>query len=82
VKRIEQRLSPPAEETELGPFAEREALLRKAHDAGLTPREHELFKFLIENPAAKNADAARALGVATGTVKSLKARIKKRIHAA
>lgn len=82
-KKIERRLRPgPPDEVELATFAEREALLRKARDAQLTPREHELFTFLIENPTAKNADAARALGVATGTVKSLKARIKKRIHAA
>ncbi len=83
VKKIERRLrtAPPAE-MELAVFAEREVLLQKARAARLTPREHELFRFFIENPSAKNADAARALGLAPGTVKSLKARIKKRIHAA
>lgn len=82
VKKIEQRLSSPTEETELATFANREALLQKARDAGLTPREYELFEFFIENPTAKNADAARALGVAEGTVKSIKNRIKNRIDAA
>lgn len=81
VKKIEQGVTSAAEETELATFANREALLQKARDAGLTPREYELFEFFIENPTARNADAARALGVAEGTVKSLKNRIKNRIDA-
>jgi hypothetical protein len=67
---------------ELATFAEREALLKKARLAGLTAREHELFKFFLENRRASNADAARALGVAEGTIRSLKSRIKKAIYAA
>lgn len=82
-RKIERRLRPgPNEEMQLATFVEREAALQRARDAGLTPREYELCRFFIENRTAKNADAARALGVAVGTVKSLKARIKKRIHAA
>jgi hypothetical protein len=78
LKKIEGRdRQGPSVETELAAFAEREALLRKARDPNLTPRENELFRFFIENPSATNADAARALNIKEGTVKSLKARIKK-----
>ncbi len=41
----------------------------------MPPREHELFRFFVDNPGATNAEAAQALGVAVGTVKSLKYRI-------
>lgn len=78
LKKIEGRdRQGPSVETELAAFAEREALLRKARDPNLTPRENELVRFFIENLSATNADAARALGIKEGTVKSLKARIKK-----
>ena len=82
VKEIESRRSSRTEEAELVAFAERETLLEKAREAGLTPRERELFRFLLDNPGAKNADAAHALGVAEGTVRSLKSRIKKALGAA
>ena len=61
---------------ELAAFAEREALLKKGRDAGLPPREYELFSFFVDNPGATNAEAAQALGVAVGTVKSMRHRIK------
>src|SRR5215210_7451638 len=82
VRRIERHdvLVPP--EAELTTFAAREAALKRAHDVGLTPRERELFTFFVENPQAKNAEAARALGMAEGTVSSLKSRIRKALHAA
>lgn len=67
---------------ELATFAARETAIKKARLAGLTSREHELFRFLLENPGAKNAEAARVLGVAEGTVRSLKSRIKKALDAA
>jgi DNA-binding CsgD family transcriptional regulator len=67
---------------ELATFAAREAALKKSRLAGLTPREHELFKFFLENPGAKNAEAARELGVAEGTVRSLKSRIKRTLDVA
>jgi hypothetical protein len=61
---------------ELAAFAEREALLKKGRDARLPPREYELFRFFVDNPGATNAEAAQALGVAVGTVKSMRHRIK------
>src|SRR5215207_1563561 len=82
VKEIEKRLRPEPPELELAAFADREALLERARDAGLTPREQELFWFFIANPGARNVDAARALDIAEGTVKSLRARIKKSLYAA
>lgn len=72
----------PALETELATFAERERLLRRGRDVGLPPKEYKLFRYLVANPKATNAEAARELGVAVGTVKSLKARIKKTLEAA
>ena len=81
VRRIEKPEPPTPPETELTTFAAREAALKKARDAGLTPREVELFTFFVENPKAKNVEAARALGIAEGTVRSLKSRIKKTLAA-
>jgi DNA-binding CsgD family transcriptional regulator len=81
VRRIEKPGSSTPPETELTTFAVREAALKKARDAGLTPRELELFTFFVENPKARNTEAARALGIAEGTVRSLKSRIKKALAA-
>ena len=64
------------EVTELAGFAERDKLLKRGRDAGLPPREYELYKFFISNPGATNPQAARTLGVSVGTVKSLRHRIK------
>jgi len=64
------------EAIELAAFAEQEAVLKRGRDVKLPPREYELFKFFVHNPGATNAQAARALGIAIGTVKSLKHRIK------
>jgi DNA-binding CsgD family transcriptional regulator len=83
LKKIEGRdRQEPSTTRELATFAEREALLRRASDARLTPREHELFEFFLDIPSARNADAARALDIAVGTVKSFKSRIAKRLHTA
>ena len=83
LKKIEGRdRQRPCATRELAAFANREKLLQKARDAELTPREQDLFVFFLENPSAKNVDAARTLGIAVGTVKSLKARVKKRLYAA
>jgi DNA-binding CsgD family transcriptional regulator len=61
---------------ELAEFAVREITLKRARDAGLPPREYELYKFFVDNPGSTNAQAAQSLGIAVGTVKSLKHRIK------
>lgn len=82
VKRIEKHEALASPDAELPTFAAREAALKKARAAGLTPRERELFKFFIENPEARNAEAARVLGIAVGTVSSLKSRIKDALGAA
>jgi DNA-binding CsgD family transcriptional regulator len=82
VRRIEKHEAPRSPESELTTFAAREAALKIARTAGLTPRERELFKFFVENPKAKNGEAARALGIAEGTVRSLKSKIKKALDAA
>ena len=88
VKKIERRLSTesmsPAEETELAMFdaQERLLLLKKGRDVGLTPREYELYKLFVENPGMPYREAAHRLGIAVGTVGSLKARIKKTLKTA
>jgi DNA-binding CsgD family transcriptional regulator len=63
-------------EMELAGFASREISLKRARDAGLPPREYELYKFFVDNPGSTNARAAQRLSIAVGTVKSLKHRIK------
>ena len=60
----------------LAGFAERERTHKAGRDAGLPPREYELFTFFVDNPGATNPQAARALGVAVGTIKSMRYRIK------
>ncbi len=82
------RTTPVQEAAELAAFAERELLLKNAREAGLTPREQELFRLVLGDPKRffrssklNAAEAAREMGVATGTVKSLWARIKKTLAA-
>jgi len=95
VKMIEQRLMagslPSTDAIELAQFAENEKLLQQAKNAGLAPREFELFalvmgdtkRFLRKGDLKLNhSEAAHAMGVATGTTKSLWSRIKKKIRAA
>jgi DNA-binding CsgD family transcriptional regulator len=67
---------------QLAAFADREAILARARAAGLPPREYELLRVFIDNPGATNAEAGRRLGIAVGTVKSLKHRIKNTLGAA
>jgi DNA-binding CsgD family transcriptional regulator len=61
---------------ELAKFANREINLKRGRDAGLPPREYELYKFFVDNLGSTNVQAAQTLGIAVGTVKSLKHRIK------
>jgi hypothetical protein len=89
VKKIERRQTPRAEEVELATFAEWEDLLKRARDAGLIPREYELFSLVLGDPkrflrrsGGLNCDeAARELGVAGGTIKSLWSRIRETLAA-
>src|SRR5215217_2749552 len=58
VKKIERRAlaqvedPPPTEEAELATFAEREKSLKWGRDAGLPPREYEVFRYFVEHPTA------------------------------
>jgi len=64
----------------LAEFAEREVLLKRAlewgRQAGLTPREFEVYKLFLENPNIKYREAAHKLGMSTSQVGVLKHRIK------
>lgn len=75
-------------DVELAAWADREKLLRRGREAGLTPREYELFELFIRDPERymrngklKHAEAAKKLGVATGTVKALWSRVRKTLAA-
>jgi hypothetical protein len=89
VKEIERRQPPLAEEVELATFAKREEWLAKGRTAGLPPREYELLRLVLGDPKRfmrgfeklNHSEAARALGVAEGTTKSLWSRIRKTLAA-
>ncbi len=75
-RRLEKKIAPP-QEVELAAFADREKLLKRARDAGLTAREHEVFKLFTENPGIKYREIADKLGISVGAVGKIKSRIKK-----
>jgi hypothetical protein len=87
-KKIVERFRGKApSEVELATFAEREALLKQAREAGLTPREHELFTLVVSEPERflrngklNHNEAAREMGVAVGTIKSLWSRTRKTLR--
>jgi DNA-binding CsgD family transcriptional regulator len=64
----------------LAEFAERGVFLKQAlewgRQAGLTPREFEVYKLFLENPKIKYREAAEKLGMSTSQVGVLKHRIK------
>jgi DNA-binding CsgD family transcriptional regulator len=64
----------------LAKFVEREVLLKRAlewgRQAGLTPREFEVYKLFVENPKIKYREVAQKLGMSTSQVGVLKHRIK------
>ena len=73
---------------DLAAFAERERLLKKAREAALTPREYELFGLVVSDPKRflrdgklNHNEAAREMGVAVGTIKSLWSRTRKTLRA-
>ena len=59
----------------LAAFASKEQALKVGRDAGLAPREYEIFKLFIENPGIKYREIANRLGISVGTVGKTKARI-------
>jgi|SRR5215216_1112981 len=68
-------------ERELAEFIDREVLLKRGRDAGLTPQEFELYKALIDNPGLKNKEYGAQLGITANHVGVLKSRIKKTLYA-
>jgi len=87
-RRLEKR-DPRSDVKELAAFADREKLLKRAKDAGLTPKEYQLFALVagdpgrfLKNGKLNHSEAAHAMGVAVGTTKSLWSRTKKKIFAA
>ena len=64
----------------LAEFVEREVFLKQAlewgRQAGLTPREFEVYKLFIKNPKIKYREVADKLGMSTSQVGVLKHRIK------
>jgi hypothetical protein len=87
-RRLEKRNAPP-DVTELAAFADREKLLKRGKDAGLSPREYQLFALVVGDPKRflkngklNHSEAAQAMGVAVGTTKSLWSRTRKKIFAA
>ena len=84
VKAIEQRQTPQAAEDELASFADRQRLLKRGREVGLPPREYELFGLVMGDPERflrrgklNHGEAAREMGLAEGTIKSLWSRIRK-----
>ena len=64
----------------LDDFVEREVFLKRAlelgRQAGLTPREFEVYKLFLGNPKIKYREVAHKLGMSTSQVGVLKHRIK------
>lgn len=82
-RRLGKRDRKPPPEVELAAFADREKVLKQAKDAGLPPREYELFKLrVVENPGMSLREAAQRMGIAEGTAKSLWSRIKRTLFSA
>jgi DNA-binding CsgD family transcriptional regulator len=68
----------------LAEFVEREVFLKQAlewgRQAGLTPREFEVYKLFLQNPKIKYREAAQKLGMSTSQVGVLKHRIKRTLR--
>jgi hypothetical protein len=94
VHRVESRIvaSQENEVADLAAFVTREEnlkLLKQGREAGLPPREYELFclvmsepkRFFKKNSKLDHAEAAREMGLAVGTIKSLWSRVRKTLAA-
>jgi hypothetical protein len=90
VRRLE-KTKPTSEAHELAGFADREEklrLLKRGREVGLPPREYELFGLVVSDPKRflrdgklNHNEAAREMGVAVGTIKSLWSRTRKTLQA-
>jgi hypothetical protein len=93
VRRVESRVaaSRRSEIADLAAFIDSEqtqALLKKGREAGLPPREYELFSLVMsdterffKNDRLDHGEAAREMGLAVGTIKSLWSRVRKTLAA-
>jgi hypothetical protein len=87
-KKLERRHTASPEEIELAMFADREALLKRGREAGLPPREYELFALVMGDPGRflrngklNHREAAQEMNLAVGTIKSFWSRIRKTLTA-
>jgi hypothetical protein len=90
VRRLE-KTKPTSEAQELAGFVDREEklrLLKRGREVGLPPREYELFGLVVSDPKRflrdgklNHNEAAREMGVAVGTIKSLWSRTRKTLQA-
>ena len=90
VRRLE-KIKPTSEAQELAGFVDREEklrLLKRGREVGLPPREYELFGLVVSDPKRflrdgklNHNEAAREMGVAVGTIKSLWSRTRKTLQA-
>jgi predicted DNA-binding protein (UPF0251 family) len=77
-RRMGKKRSSPPVEVELAKFADNKKVLKKVREAGLPPREYELFKLRkVDNPGMTLREAAQRMGIAEGTAKSSWSRIKR-----
>jgi hypothetical protein len=93
VRRVESSVaaSRANEVADLSAFVDSEqtlALLKKGREAGLPPREYELFSLVMsdterffKNDRLDHGEAAREMGLAVGTIKSLWSRVRKTLAA-
>ena len=90
VRRVEKKVAAPQENdvAELAAFADRERTLKLAREAGLPPREYELFSLVtgdvdrfFNSGRLDHGEAAREMGLAVGSIKSLWSRVRKTLAA-
>jgi hypothetical protein len=82
-----EQASPLSMEQELAQFADRAKLLLLAKQAGLTPRQDELFSLVVGEPERylkkdgklNSKEAAREMGLAASTVRTLWAQARERV---
>lgn len=86
VRRVESKVADSRENevADLAAFANREQMLKRGREAGLPPREYELFCLVmgdterfLRNGRLNHGEAAREMGLAVGTIKSLWSRVRK-----
>lgn len=85
VRRLEQRAL-PTQENELADFGEsekaanRKRAVKLADEAGLPPRERQVFLFLAKNPNATSAEVGQRFGIAPSTARTIRSNLKKALN--